>query len=168
MMYRVRKAGQSLPESVKRPARGAWHWWGSQTAKFFSRYFYTRADLTWNNTEWLGVPLWKNPLDLWVYQEILFEVKPELIIETGTWHGGSAFYFASICDLLDTGKIITVDRQQRKTNPQHPRIEYIKGSSVDPDIVDLVAKRVADTTGPVRRVISSCHLRPRLMFLGES
>jgi cephalosporin hydroxylase len=162
MMYRLRKAGQSLPEPVKAPARKLWHRWGDFTARQFSRYFYTRADLTWNNTEWLGVPLWKNPLDLWVYQEIMFELKPALIVETGTYRGGSAFYFASILDLIGAGRVVTVDRKQRPTSPEHPRIEYIEGSSIDPDIVDLVAKRVADAAGPVLVILDSDHHEPHV------
>jgi cephalosporin hydroxylase len=162
MLYRVRKAGSRLPEPIKRPARNAWHHWGDFAARSFSRYFYTRADLTWNNTEWLGVPLWKNPLDLWVYQEIMFEVKPALIIETGTYRGGSAYYFASICDLIGSGSVLTIDRQQREGRPTHPRIEYQKGSSVDADILDLVAKRVADAGGPILVVLDSDHHEPHV------
>ena len=76
MFYRLRTAGSRLPEPVKRPAKAIWYASGRRSARAFSRYFYTRADLTWNNTSFLGVPLWKNPLDLWVYQEILWEVRP--------------------------------------------------------------------------------------------
>jgi cephalosporin hydroxylase len=139
-----------------------WHKWGELSARSFSRYFYTRADLTWNNTEWLGVPLWKNPLDLWVYQEIMFEVKPSLIIETGTYRGGSAYYVASICDLLDAGKVLTIDRQQRASRPEHPRIEYVKGSSVDAEVLALVEKRVADAGGPILVVLDSDHREPHV------
>jgi cephalosporin hydroxylase len=157
MLYRLRRAGSRLPEPVKKPAKSVWYAWGNFAARSFSRYFYTRADLTWNNTEWLGVPLWKNPLDLWVYQEIVWEVKPALILETGTWRGGSAFYFASLCDLLGHGKVITIDHSAPAGRPAHPRIEYVQGSSVAPEIVELVEARVADAGGPILVVLDSDH-----------
>jgi cephalosporin hydroxylase len=162
MLYRVRQVGSRLPEPIKLPARNLWRRWGSFSARSFSRYFYTRADLTWNNTAWLGVPLWKNPLDLWVYQEIMFEVKPALIIETGTYRGGSAYYFSSICDLLGYGNVLTIDRVNRSNRPEHPRIEYVKGSSVDPDVLALVQDRVAAAGGPILVVLDSDHHEPHV------
>ena len=57
-------------------------------AKKFHRLFYEDQESTWKSTYWLGYQLWKNPLDLWLYQEILYQVKPDVIIETGTAMGG--------------------------------------------------------------------------------
>ena len=65
----------------------------------FHRLYYNSPDRTWQNTFWLGVRAQKCPLDLWIYQEILWEMKPDLIIECGTAHGGSALFLASICDI---------------------------------------------------------------------
>jgi cephalosporin hydroxylase len=155
--YRVRTAGGHLPDAVKRPGKRAWYAWGRFSARSFSRYFYTRADMTWNNTNWLGVPLWKNPLDLWVYQEIVWEVKPALIIETGTYRGGSAFYFASLCDLIGNGAVITIDVMGRDNRPQHPRIEYVKASSVADDVIADLEHRCAQADGPVLVVLDSDH-----------
>ena len=157
MLYRLRKAGSRLPEPVKRIPKRMWYAWGAFSARSFSRYFYTRADLTWNNTEWLGVPLWKNPLDLWVYQEIVWEVKPALIIETGTWRGGSAFYFASLLDLIGSGQIVSVDRMAWAARPNHPRIEYMKGSSVAPETIEQLAELVKNANGPILVVLDSDH-----------
>src|SRR5437870_1497233 len=53
--------------------------------------------------KWLGTPIWQFPLDAWVLQEVIGELRPDLIIETGTYEGGSAYYFASLCDLLGKG-----------------------------------------------------------------
>ena len=55
------------------------------------------------------MPTQKCPLDLWIYQELLYELRPDLIIETGTYSGGSAMYLASICDLFGQGRIVSVD-----------------------------------------------------------
>jgi cephalosporin hydroxylase len=98
----------------------------------------TRAD-----TIWLGVRTDKCPLDLWIYQELLTELRPDLIVETGTAFGGSALYLASICDLLDHGSVVTIDVQEQRLRPEHPRIEYVLGSSTDPDVVASVKARIS-------------------------
>ena len=91
----------------------------------------------WTEATWLGAQALKNPLDLWVYQEIMFETRPELVIETGTYRGGSAFFLASICDLLGAGEVVSIDIEPvRDDYPGHPRITYLGGrSSTDPDVL---------------------------------
>jgi cephalosporin hydroxylase len=89
----------------------------------------------WQKTTWLGTPVWKCPLDLWLYQEILFTIKPDLIIETGTALGGSALYLASLLDLLGNGQIMSVDIETREDRPRHSRITYVHGSSTAPEII---------------------------------
>src|SRR5918999_4422763 len=77
----------------------------------------------WTNATWLGTQALKNPLDLWVYQEIIAETRPELIVETGTWRGGSALFLASISDLLGLGEVVSIDvAPEREDYPRHPRI----------------------------------------------
>ena len=97
----------------------------------------------WTEATWLGAQALKNPLDLWVYQEIMFETRPELVIETGTYRGGSAFFLASICDLLGAGEVVSIDIEQvRDDYPGHPRITYLGGrSSTDPDVLAEVRAR---------------------------
>ena len=99
----------------------------------------------WTKATWLGSQALKNPLDLWVYQEIMFETQPELVVETGTYRGGSAYYLASICDLLGRGEVITIDIEDvRDDYPVHPRITYLAGrSSTDPGVVAEVSARAA-------------------------
>ena len=148
--------------ALKRPAKAAWHAWGALVTRAFSRYFYARADLTWGRTSWLGVPLSKNPLDLWVYQEILWEVRPALVVETGTYRGGSALFIASILDLVGKGRVVTIDIAVEKDRARHPRIEYVHGSSVAPETVALVARRAAEAGGPVLVVLDSDHHAPHV------
>src|SRR5947207_8322732 len=66
-------------------------------------------DKTWFNTKWFGVLVQKCPFDAWIYQEIIYEQKPDYIIETGTLLGGSASFMASICDVMGHGQVITID-----------------------------------------------------------
>jgi cephalosporin hydroxylase len=110
---------------------------------FHRSYFNARDfNLTWRNTYWLGHPILKCPLDLWLYQEILHKVRPSLIIETGTAYGGSALYLASICDLVGAGRVVTIDVTPQSARPSHPRITYIDASSTSPDTVDRVRSEI--------------------------
>jgi cephalosporin hydroxylase len=110
----------------------------------FHRLYYN--SLVWQRTRWLGVDIWKCPLDLWIYQEILYEVRPDWIIECGTAHGGSALYLASLFDLLGRGRILTIDIEARPNRPQHPRISYLHGSSTAPETVETVRRLVPPGT----------------------
>jgi cephalosporin hydroxylase len=100
----------------------------------------------WTQARWLGAQALKNPLDLWVYQEIVFETRPELIVETGTYRGGSALYLASLCDLMESGEVVSIDVEPARPDyPSHQRITYLAGrSSTDPGVVADVHQRAAD------------------------
>lgn len=122
----------------------------------FHRLFYDDRN-TWRRTKWQGITTWKCPLDLWLYQEILHRIRPALIVETGTAYGGSANYLGFLCDLLGTGRIVSIDIAP-KTNelPEHPRVTYLRGSSTDPEIVATVKSMV--TPGePVLVILDSDH-----------
>jgi cephalosporin hydroxylase len=109
----------------------------------FHKLYYDLEGETWGNTQWLGTGTWKCPFDLWTYQEILHEVKPDLIVETGTWRGGSALFLASMCDLMNRGRIVTIDVEEQPGRPQHERITYLLGSSTSPEIVQRVGSSIA-------------------------
>ena len=104
----------------------------------FHRLYYGYPERTWENTRWLGVPLNKFPTDLWVYQEILYELRPDWIIETGTSEGGSAYFLACLCDLIGHGQVVSIDIEHCLSLPQHPRITYLVGSSTAPEILEQV------------------------------
>src|SRR5687767_7657581 len=77
-----------------------------------SRMFHTDliAETTnFGHTTWLGVPIWQNVLDLWTIQESIAEIRPALLIETGTNRGGSALFYAHLMDLMGTGRVLTID-----------------------------------------------------------
>lgn len=122
----------------------------------FLRAYYDAGDSvqtgsTWKDTWWMGNRLQKLPMDLWIYQEIMFDTRPDIIIECGTAFGGSALYLANLCDLLGGGEVLTVDIDDwdvevsgYKGRPAHPRITYLKGSSVDPAVFDRVTARIPE------------------------
>ena len=92
---------------------------------------------------WFGHLLLKCPMDLWIYQELLVEHRPDFVIETGTHEGGSALFFAMMLDHLENGEVFSIDLIGAPRRPVHPRIPYITGSSIDPAVVADVKERVA-------------------------
>jgi cephalosporin hydroxylase len=133
-------AGERFPQ-LSSTARGLLE---RTATAWFHRFYYMAMDSTWEDTRWLGRRIQKFPGDVWVYQEILYELRPDLIIETGTNYGGSAFYLASICDLLDHGRIVSVDLDAKPDLPAHDRITYVAGSSTDPAVVDELRGAAAE------------------------
>lgn len=119
-----------------------------ETVARFHRLFYDEAERggTWKNTSWLGVPAHKCPLDLWIYQEIIHELRPDVVIETGTYKGGGALYLASLCDLEDHGRVIAIDIDPQPGLPQHDRITYLTGSSTSEEILEKVRGELGGTT----------------------
>jgi cephalosporin hydroxylase len=112
----------------------------------FHRLYHAAKTRTWANTFWLGYLVRKCPLDLWVYQEILTETRPDIVVETGTASGGSALFFASMFDLLDSGRVVTVDVAHNPDRPRHDRIVYLHGSSTDHAILDAVRDEIPPGT----------------------
>lgn len=112
---------------------------------FHKLYYYSSAKgLGWKNNFWLGIPIQKNPMDLMAYQEFLFIEKFDIIIETGTKVGGSALFFANICDIISHGEVITIDIDHTNKLPQHKRITYLTGSSIDEDVINFISPRIKD------------------------
>jgi cephalosporin hydroxylase len=107
----------------------------------FHRLTYYRHESTWRNTRWMGVPVQQIPSDLWVKQEIIHETLPQLVIETGTFDGGSAMFYASLFDLIGEGEVVSVDIDPQPNLPRHPRIEFIKASSIDPETITRLSAR---------------------------
>jgi cephalosporin hydroxylase len=112
---------------------------------------------------WMGVPIIQMPADVIATQEIIWETKPDLIIETGVARGGSVIFMASMLELIGKGRVIGVDvdirahnRDSIERHPMAKRVTLIEGSSVDP----MVVKRVRDAipkNGTVMAVLDSDH-----------
>jgi len=112
----------------------------------FHRSYYD--SYIWQDTRWLGVPAYKCPFDLWVYQEILTEQRPDVIVETGTADGGSALFLASVCDLLGCGRVVTIDLEGR--------------SSVDPEVLREVRRGIG-RRDRVMVILDSDHSRDHVL-----
>jgi cephalosporin hydroxylase len=106
--------------------------------------------LGWNqkytyNFTWMGRPIIQYPQDILAVQEIIWQIKPDLVIETGIAHGGSLIFYASMLELIGGGQVLGIDVDIRQHNrveiEQHPmfkRITMIEGSSIDSEIVKQV------------------------------
>ena len=119
--------------------------------------FFDRPELP--NIYWLGISTAKCPFDMWVYQEIIYETQPEVIIETGTYQGGSALFFASIYDLVGKGEVITIDINE--CDISHPRVTKIIGSSVSNEVINKVKEIVSDKTAMV--ILDSDHSKNHVL-----
>jgi len=98
---------------------------------------------------WLGMPIIQTAEDMVVLQEIVYDVRPDFIVETGIAHGGSLIYFASLLELLGKGKVIGIDIEIRKHNKvlleQHPmfkRIITIEGDSTSEKIFKRIRSKI--------------------------
>lgn len=98
------------------------------------------------NFSWMGRPIIQYPQDMIAMQEIIWELKPDLIIETGIAHGGSLIYYASLLELIGKGEVLGVDidirehnRKEIEKHPMFKRIKMIEGSSVEEETVKKVA-----------------------------
>jgi cephalosporin hydroxylase len=118
---------------------------------------------------WMGRPIIQLPEDLIRIQEVIHEVRPDVIVESGIAHGGSVVYYASLCKVFGQGRVIGVDIEIRPHNraalERHALADLftlIEGSSIDPAIV----QRVADQIRPNEKtlvVLDSCHTRDHVL-----
>jgi cephalosporin hydroxylase len=131
-------------------------------ARHFARLYYARVEETVFASRFLGVQTLKYATDLWVYQEIVSETLPDVIVETGTWHGGSALFLATVCDTLNHGRVLTIDTEPGDPLPEHPRISYLRGSSIDSEVLARVRDQVPDTAS-VMAILDADHSRAHVL-----
>lgn len=118
---------------------------------------------------WLGRPIIQLPEDMLRIQEVIYEVKPDVIIETGVAHGGSLIFYASLCAAIGKGRVIGVDIEIRPHNrtaiEEHrlsPMITLVEGSSISPDIVSTIKDHVGSSE-TVLVLLDSNHLKDHVL-----
>lgn len=121
------------------------------------------------NFQWMGRPIIQFPQDMIAMQEIIWNTKPDLIIETGIAHGGSLVYYASILELLGKGKVLGIDidirehnRREIEAHPMFHRIDMLQGSSIDNNIADNV-KNIASSYQSIMVVLDSNHTHDHVL-----
>lgn len=122
----------------------------------FHKHWYATKTTVWM-TRWRGVPMMKCPMDLQVYHEMIIDLAPALIIETGTAWGGSASYYADTVQMTGGGRVVTVDVMRREPTVYHPLVTRLVGSSVDPVIVTQIQAMAKKAQGHVIVSLDSDH-----------
>jgi cephalosporin hydroxylase len=123
---------------------------GDMTLREYLRYHYYYLHQGYRygaprlQQRWLGHDIIKTPMDCWVYQEMIWETRPDYVIELGVMFGGATHFYASILDLVGHGEVIGIDVSLAKARgPDNRRIRYLEGSSTAPEMVEQVRAIVA-------------------------
>jgi len=118
---------------------------------------------------WFGMPIIQTAEDMVVLQEIVYDIRPDFIVETGIAHGGSLIYFASLLELLGKGRVIGIDIEIRKHNKtlleKHPmikRIITIEGDSASEEIFKRIRNKIPKRS-KVLVVLDSNHIREHVL-----
>jgi len=130
----------------------------------FHRMYYNSEVWNGGRTSYFGVTLAKCPLDLWIYQELIYRVKPRVIIETGTWYGGSAYFLAVTAGLarIEDPMVITIDIAPC-VRIEHPTIFQLTASSTSPEAFEVCKEEIAKRPGPVMVILDSDHHKEHVL-----
>lgn len=110
----------------------------------------------------MGIPTLKSPSDMWNYQEILFQLKPSVVVEFGTCQGGSALFFASIMRQLGQSfRILSVDINPCKATD--PDVRFLVMSSTDDRVSAEIRKARASLPGPMFAILDSDHSKDHVL-----
>jgi cephalosporin hydroxylase len=134
--------------------------WVQRTVLDFNAVYY--YSMVFTKTTWMGIQTLKYPTDLIIFQEIIFETKPDIIIETGTWKGGSALFMANVFDGIGKGTVITIDNCLKPDLPTHPRITYLFGDVLSEEIMSQINEYLRHKP-KVMVILDSEHLKAHVL-----
>jgi cephalosporin hydroxylase len=131
----------------------------------YHRWYYDR--LIWKSISWLGMEIYKSPLDLWSYQEIIFELRPSIIVEFGTHSGASAHYFATVAAAVaPKAYVLSVDITDKRIVPHlrdAPGIEFLTSSSTATNVAQRISELRVELPGPVFAILDSDHSKTHVL-----
>ena len=145
------------------------------TCDLYSREAFDAVSLQWvrmgwslgyyNNFTWMGHPVLQMPEDLIRLQEVVYRVRPDVIVETGVFRGGSLMFHATLCEALGNGRVVGIDNQIDESvramiakDLLGPRITLVQGDSTSRETVSAVAGMIRPGE-KVLVILDSCHTR---------
>jgi cephalosporin hydroxylase len=137
----------------------------SLAKRYYHLWYYNTG--VWQQTTWMGVQTYKSPMDMWNYQEILFSLQPSLVIEFGTWQGGSALFFSSVMQQIGRAYIvvsvdITASRISEKAKSD-PNIRLLTATSASPELRQTLQTLRNDYPGPAFAILDSDHSKQHVL-----
>jgi cephalosporin hydroxylase len=137
----------------------------SLARRYYHLWYYNTG--VWQKTTWMGVQTYKSPMDMWNYQEILVSLQPSVIIEFGTWHGGSALFFSSVMQQIARRYVvisvdITASRISEKTKAD-PNIRLLTLSSASAEARQSIKTLRQNYPGPAFAILDSDHSKQHVL-----
>ncbi len=139
--------GRFVARLTSRDVSDAYHRWYYETGVQF-------------RLSWEGVPTLKSVQDLWLYQDIIWNLRPSVVLEFGAHRGGSALWFARVLDAVGSGRVITVELDPSRVEARvrsHPRVHVRGGRSTDPGILHELGQLRASDPEPWFVILDSDH-----------
>jgi cephalosporin hydroxylase len=130
-----------------------------RTVRSFNKLYYLLRKNTFDTTTFMGKHVLKFPTDLWSYQEIIFEKRPDVIVETGVFLGGSTFFYAKLQEMIGNGRVISIDITLDSVDPELfdiPNVTLLEGSTTDPQTLARVKALIKDNES-VMVILDSDH-----------
>jgi cephalosporin hydroxylase len=142
---------QTKPDRTGQEIVDEFHnWW---------RFTYRSDKMTF-----MGVPIFKTPMDCWLMSELIWSLMPGLIIETGTHTGGSGLFFATLLQTFGCeGEVLSIDVKERPKQPSHPKLNYLVSDCLSDVAVDTARVAAKHAPGPVIVYLDSAHHKSHVL-----
>lgn len=141
-----------------------------------ARVLEVMQDRLMHSSTYFGVRALKSPLDFWIYQEIIYAMKPDFIVEIGNAYGGATLALAHICDLIGSGQVLAIDISHQNIGEvvkKHPRIRLMEGDATElyPEVRKLIAGRrtlvIEDSSHTYENTLSILNKYTELTHVGD-